>query len=46
MAMLVIEEKTIMFPQAPHAYGPDAPYMTRRRWDYFVRNLAGVEPPH
>ena len=21
-------------------------YMTRRRWDYFVRNLMGAEPPH
>jgi dipeptidyl aminopeptidase/acylaminoacyl peptidase len=35
----------VVFPQAQHAYGPDAPYMTRRRWDYFVRHLAGVEPP-
>ena len=36
----------VVFPQAAHGYGPDAPYMTRRRWDYFVRNLAGAEPPH
>ena len=35
----------VVFPQAQHAYGPDASYMTRRRWDYFVRHLAGVEPP-
>ncbi|MFD1468887.1 DPP IV N-terminal domain-containing protein [Hymenobacter caeli] len=35
----------VVFPQAQHTYGPDAPYMTRRRWDYFVRNLAGMEPP-
>jgi dipeptidyl aminopeptidase/acylaminoacyl peptidase len=36
----------VLFPQAQHAYGPDAPYMTRRRWDYFVQNLAGALPPH
>ena len=35
----------VLFPQAPHAYGPDAPYMTRRRWDYFVQHLAGATPP-
>ncbi|WP_216690954.1 S9 family peptidase [Hymenobacter siberiensis] len=35
----------VVFPNAQHAYGTDAPYMTRRRWDYFVRNLAGMEPP-
>jgi len=38
----------VLFPQAQHAYGPDAPYapdMTRRRWDYFVQNLAGATPP-
>ena len=35
----------VVFPQAQHAYGPDAPYITRRRWDYFVRNLADMEPP-
>jgi hypothetical protein len=22
------------------------PYMMRRRWDYFVKNLIGVEPPY
>ncbi len=35
----------IMFPNRPHAYGPDANYMTRRRWDYFVRYLLNAEPP-
>ncbi|HMH22205.1 MAG TPA: DPP IV N-terminal domain-containing protein [Puia sp.] len=35
----------VVFPNAPHGYGMYAPYMMRRRWDYFVRNLAGVEPP-
>ena len=36
----------IVFPQARHGYGDASLYMTRRRWDYFVRNLLGVEPPH
>jgi dipeptidyl aminopeptidase/acylaminoacyl peptidase len=36
----------IMLPNQPHGYGPDANYMTRRRWDYFVKNLMGAEPPH
>ena len=35
----------IMFPHARHGYGPDNNYMMRRRWDYFVRHLQGVEPP-
>jgi len=26
-------------------YGPASLYMTRRRWDYFVRHLLGAEPP-
>jgi hypothetical protein len=25
--------------------GPHAPYLVRRRWDYFVQNLLGVMPP-
>jgi hypothetical protein len=32
-----------MFPQVLYTYGTNAPYMTRRRWDYFVRHLAGME---
>jgi dipeptidyl aminopeptidase/acylaminoacyl peptidase len=36
----------IMIPNRPHAYGPDANYMVRRRWDYFVRYLAEGIPPH
>jgi dipeptidyl-peptidase 4 len=36
----------LMIPNANHAYGADSPYVTRRRWDYFVRYLAGAEPPH
>ena len=35
----------ILFPNRGHGYGPDANYMTRRRWDYFVRYLLGAEPP-
>ena len=35
----------LMIPNAGHGYGDNANYMTRRRWDYFVRNLLGVEPP-
>jgi len=35
----------IILPQARHGYGTDASYMTRRRWDYFVRHLMGAEPP-
>lgn len=35
----------VVFPNSPHGYGPFAPYMMRRRWDYFVRNLAGMTPP-
>ncbi len=35
----------VVFPNSAHGYGPYAPYMMRRRWDYFVKNLLGVEPP-
>lgn len=35
----------IMIPNAHHGYGAATPYMTRRRWDYFVRYLAGNTPP-
>ena len=34
-----------MVPNAHHGYGPASTYMTRRRWDYFVKNLAGGVPP-
>jgi dipeptidyl-peptidase-4 len=34
----------IMFPNRRHGFGNEA-YMVRRRWDYFVKNLLGVEPP-
>ncbi len=35
----------IIFPNARHGYGADSLYMMRRRWDYFVKNLLGAEPP-
>ncbi|WP_242108716.1 S9 family peptidase [Luteimonas aquatica] len=35
----------IMIPNARHGFGDATAYMTRRRWDYFLRHLAGVEPP-
>ncbi|HEY6901631.1 MAG TPA: DPP IV N-terminal domain-containing protein [Puia sp.] len=35
----------VVFPNSPHSYGQFGPYMMRRRWDYFVKNLAGKEPP-
>ena len=34
----------ILFPNRRHGFGNEA-YMVRRRWDYFVRNLLGAEPP-
>ena len=33
----------LIVPGAGHEVRP---YVTRRMWDYFVRNLQGVEPPH
>jgi dipeptidyl aminopeptidase/acylaminoacyl peptidase len=35
----------ILFPSGRHSYGAGTLYMTRRRWDYFVRHLLGAEPP-
>ena len=35
----------IMLPNRGHGFGNE-PYMVRRRWDYFVKNLLGQEPPH
>jgi dipeptidyl aminopeptidase/acylaminoacyl peptidase len=35
----------LIFPNARHGYGADNNYMMRRRWDYFVKNLLGAEPP-
>lgn len=35
----------LIFPNARHGYGADGLYMTRKRWDYFVKNLMEAEPP-
>jgi dipeptidyl aminopeptidase/acylaminoacyl peptidase len=35
----------LMLPNQAHGYGNESNYMTRRRWDYFVRYLLGAEPP-
>jgi dipeptidyl aminopeptidase/acylaminoacyl peptidase len=35
----------LMVPNAGHDYGAATPYVTRRRWDYFVRYLAEGVPP-
>ncbi len=35
----------VVFPNSPHGYGASSPYMMRRRWDYFVKNLLGLDPP-
>ncbi len=35
----------VVFPNAAHGFGSFSPYMMRRRWDYFVKNLLGAEPP-
>jgi dipeptidyl aminopeptidase/acylaminoacyl peptidase len=36
----------LLLPNQHHGYGMESLYMTRRRWDYFVRYLLGAEPPH
>jgi len=36
----------LIIPNVAHGYGEATQYMTRRRWDYFVKNLAGNIPPH
>jgi dipeptidyl aminopeptidase/acylaminoacyl peptidase len=35
----------LLFPYQAHGYGADSSYMMRRRWDYFVTWLLGVDPP-
>lgn len=35
----------LLIPNARHGYGSAANYMMRKRWDYFVRNLAGDVGP-
>ncbi|MEX2468172.1 MAG: DPP IV N-terminal domain-containing protein, partial [Pseudohongiellaceae bacterium] len=34
----------VVFPEARHGFG-NGRYFMKRRWDYFVRHLKGVEPP-
>ncbi|MEB0278657.1 DPP IV N-terminal domain-containing protein [Mucilaginibacter sp. 10B2] len=36
----------VIFPNSAHGYGQYSYYMMRRRWDYFVKNLLGAEPPY
>jgi dipeptidyl aminopeptidase/acylaminoacyl peptidase len=35
----------LMLPNQGHGFGNASNYMTRRRWDYFVKILLGAEPP-
>jgi dipeptidyl aminopeptidase/acylaminoacyl peptidase len=35
----------VLLPNQAHGYADAGPYMMRRRWDYFVKWLTGVEPP-
>jgi dipeptidyl aminopeptidase/acylaminoacyl peptidase len=52
LTLLVVDElikankdfDLILFPNRGHGFGRE-PYMVRRRWDFFVRHLLGVEPP-
>jgi dipeptidyl aminopeptidase/acylaminoacyl peptidase len=36
----------LVLPNQRHGYDDDSSYVTRRRWDYFVKYLAGDTPPH
>ena len=36
----------LMIPNKRHGFGDASFYMMRRRWDYFVKNLLGAEPPN
>ena len=35
----------VMIPNQGHGFGSARTYWMRRRWDYFVRHLHGIEPP-
>jgi len=35
----------LLLPNQHHGYGAMTNYMTRRRWDYFVRYLLNTDPP-
>jgi len=51
--MLVVEElikankdfDLILFPNKKHSYGDMNNYMMRRKWDFFVKHLKGINPP-
>ena len=45
VAPLAKDYDLVVFPNAAHGYGAGSVYMMRRRWDYFVKNLLGAEPP-
>ena len=32
----------ILFPNKRHGYGDMNDYMTRRKWDYFIKHLKGI----
>lgn len=36
----------VIYPNSHHGYGKYSVYQMRLRWDYFVKNLLGKEPPH
>ncbi|HJP99296.1 MAG TPA: DPP IV N-terminal domain-containing protein [Rhodanobacteraceae bacterium] len=36
----------MILPNKHHGYADDNPYVMRRRWDYFVKYLAGDTPPY
>ncbi|MDG2368099.1 MAG: DPP IV N-terminal domain-containing protein [Flavobacteriaceae bacterium] len=35
----------ILFPNKRHSYGNSNNYMTRRKWDYFIKHLKNINPP-
>ena len=35
----------MVFPNGGHGFGAGRTYWMRKRWDYFVRHLLGVDPP-
>lgn len=51
--MLIVDEliknnkdfDLLLFPNSAHSFGQFAPYMMRRRWDYFVQHLQNQTPP-
>lgn len=35
----------LLFPNKRHGYGDLSNYMMRRKWDFFVKHLKGLDPP-